>query len=132
MSVVVGYTPSSQGDAALRAAVRQARRSGEPLVVASHLYYDPEHGSSVADESVVAEALSALDVEGIETSVRTGDAGDAGEFLLQVAEDCSASMVVIGLRRKSPIGKLSLGAAARRLVISAPCPVLTVKEDVAP
>ncbi len=37
--------------------------------------------------------------------------------------------MVIGLRRKSPIGKLNLGASARRVVLGAPCPVLTVKDQ---
>ena len=47
---------------------------------------------------------------------------------MTVAEESAASVIVIGLRRKSPIGKLNLGASARRLVLGAPCPVLTVKD----
>lgn len=130
MSIIVGYTPSSQGRAALKAAVAQARRTREDLVVASHLFYDPENGRSVADEAAIRAALEDLGAEDIASRVRVDDDGDAGEFLLKVAEEETASLIVIGLRRKSPIGKLSLGAAARRVVIAAPCAVLTVKEDV--
>lgn len=46
-----------------------------------------------------------------------------------MVEEVAASLVVIGLRRKPPIGKLNLGASARRVVLGAPCPVLAVKDD---
>lgn len=130
MTVVVGYSPSSQGRAALAAAVRRARRTGEGLVVASHQYHDPEQGLQAAGEPAVREALGE-DAADLEVSVRLGPEQDIGEFLLEIVEETSASLLVIGLRRKSPIGKLNLGASARRIVLSAPCPVLTVKDDAA-
>ena len=130
MSIVVGYTPSAQGEAALRAGAAQARRTRDCLVVASHHFHDPEAGWTVASPEQVQEAIAALGAEELKVTVRTGaPAEDAGEFLLSVAEEEKAALVVIGLRRKSPIGKLNLGAAARRVVLGSSCPVLTVKES---
>lgn len=129
MTIVVGYSPSGQGIAALRAAVRYAKRQREPLVVASHLYNDPELGSTAAPESTVRAALQEAGAGHVDATVRTCTDSDIGEFLLTVADETGASLLVIGLRRKSPIGKLNLGASARKVLLGAPCPVLAVKDE---
>lgn len=129
MTVVVGYSPSGQGRAALDAAIRHAVRAHRPLVIASHLYNDPDEGPAVATEQSVRAACAETGSELPEITVRSCDKRDVGEFLLDMAEEFSASLLVIGLRRKSPIGKLNLGASARRVVLGAPCPVLAVKDE---
>lgn len=129
MTIVVGYSPSGQGEAALRAALRYASRTGEGLAIASHQYNDPERGVTAATEvevhAALVEAGAALD----KITVHSSPECEIGEFVLSVVEEVSASLVVIGLRRKPPIGKLNLGASARRVVLGAPCPVLAVKDD---
>jgi nucleotide-binding universal stress UspA family protein len=52
---------------------------------------------------------------------------DVAEQVLAVADEVSASLVVIGLRRRSPVGKLIMGSVAQRILLSADCPVLAVK-----
>lgn len=132
MTIVVGYSPSGQGMAALQAAVRYAQRSRSKLLVASHLYNDPEHGPTAATADAVQAALAELDAQELDVEVRTSSETDIGEFLLGAADSREATLMVIGLRRKSPIGKLNLGASARRVVLGAPCPVLAVKDEHTP
>lgn len=128
MAVVVAYTPSPQGRAALAAGIRDASRRRAPLVVASHAFSDAEGGRATAPREdvlvAVGDAAAQLDVE-----VRTSDAEDVAQFLLDTAEAVAATLVVIGLRGTSPMGKLNLGATARRVVLAATCPVLAVKDS---
>ncbi len=54
---------------------------------------------------------------------------DPAEDLISVAESEAADFIVIGLRRRSPVGKLILGSNAQRILLDASCPVLAVKAD---
>ena len=47
--------------------------------------------------------------------------------MLATAERHGATLVVIGLRRRTPTGKLIFGSDAQRILLEAPCPVLSVK-----
>ncbi|MFC6153217.1 universal stress protein [Nocardioides yefusunii] len=129
MSVVlVGYVATPEGEAALEAAVDEAgRRGARLLVVCSHRDGDvAADGESHADE---AERLAAhLQHSGVEFEVRTLVRGfEPSEDLISLAEVTGAELVVIGLRRRSPVGKLVMGTSAQRVLLDAPCPVLAVK-----
>jgi nucleotide-binding universal stress UspA family protein len=54
---------------------------------------------------------------------------DAADDLIQVARDHAADLVVIGVRRRTPTGKLILGSQAQRILLDAPCAVLAVKPE---
>ena len=54
---------------------------------------------------------------------------DAPEDIVEVAEEVGADFIVIGLRRRSPVGKLILGSNAQRILLDANCPVLAVKAE---
>jgi nucleotide-binding universal stress UspA family protein len=54
-------------------------------------------------------------------------AGDAAEEVLRVADEVGASVIVIGLRRRSAVGKLLMGSSAQRILLDAQRPVLAVR-----
>lgn len=129
MSIVVGYLATVEGRAALDAAVRESALRGERVVVVvSTRTDDPaeqQHDLDVALAAVHEE----LETAGLDHEIRVLVGGDVADDLLGTAEETQAQLVVIGLRRRSPVGKLILGANAQRVLFDAPCPVLTVKPD---
>jgi nucleotide-binding universal stress UspA family protein len=128
MSVVVGYVATPEGSAALDAAVREAqRRSTRVVVVLSEKGH--RFGSEpVESEQLAAEVRSRLDDAGVAYEVRQTVRGrDVSEDIVGAAVEESAELIVIGLRRRSPVGKLILGSNAQRILLDAPCPVLAVK-----
>jgi nucleotide-binding universal stress UspA family protein len=52
---------------------------------------------------------------------------DAPSQVIEVAETVSADLVVVGMRRRSATMKLLLGSQIQRVMLDAPCPVLTIK-----
>ncbi len=129
-TIVVGYVPKPEGKAALRRAAEEAKlRNMRLVVVNSHRggrEFDSE--DAIESESQLQEVKSELAVHGIEHDVRQLVRGmDPAEDLVNVANEVGADMIVIGLRRRSPVGKLILGSNAQRVLLDAPCPVLAVK-----
>lgn len=130
MSVIVGYIPTREGRAALGAARSEALlRSSKLIVVNSHRGgrdYDATEAQRFEDE--LTKIQHELDDAGVEHEVRALVRGnEPAEDLIEVAEESEGELIVIGLRRRTPIGKLILGSNAQRILLDARCPVLAVK-----
>ena len=115
--IVVGYSARAEGRAALQRALSEARLRGSSLLVV--------HTAPEAELSELQEQLAATGVPHQVQAAR--DSLDPADELLRAAETSSAEFIVIGLRRRSPVGKLLLGSNAQRVLLDAGCPVLAVK-----
>lgn len=126
-TIVVGWTPDEFGQAAVRYAVAEAGlRQARVLVV------NATRGDALVDEKYAGhDDLDHLRAElaplGVEFEVRQTMGVDVADQVLAAAEDAEAILVVIGLRRRSPVGKLIMGSVAQRVLLGASCPVLAVK-----
>lgn len=129
-TIVVGYVPKPEGEAALTRAVAEARlRGGRLIVVNSHrggAEYDGKQ--AIEAEKEMERVRSVLEESGVEHEIRQMVRGfEPAEDLISLAEANDAELIVIGLRRRTPVGKLILGSNAQRILLDAPCPVLAVK-----
>jgi nucleotide-binding universal stress UspA family protein len=129
-TIVVGYVPKSEGRAALQRAAEEAKLRGSRLVVVNSHRGGREfdRDDAIETEAQLEEVKSQLASSGVEFDVRQLVRGmDPAEDLVNVATEVSADLIIIGLRRRSPVGKLILGSNAQRVLLDAPCPVLAVK-----
>lgn len=116
--IVVGYSDKPEGAAALAKAIEEATTRGSQLVVV-HTLETPEEITGLAEQ---------LARTGLEHQVRLApDRHDPADEVLACAERLDADFIVIGLRRRSPVGKLLLGSNTQRVLLDAACPVLAVK-----
>jgi len=127
--VVVGFIRTAEGDAAVDAAVEEVRRRGGRLVVVHSAKGGDQDAETVIADRDALEALEGrLRATGVEVVVRDFARGnDPAEDLVDVADTERAALIVIGLRRRSPVGKLLLGSNAQQILLKADCPVLAVK-----
>jgi nucleotide-binding universal stress UspA family protein len=117
MSICVAVTDSKEGQAALEAAAQEAAQMNVPLVAVnltgsdlnSAISHEPPY------EVVVPSSPSAL---------------DEVEQVLQVIENRpEITRLVVGVRKRSPVGKAVLGSIPQRLILEATVPVLSVKAN---
>ncbi|WP_144794726.1 universal stress protein [Kocuria palustris] len=117
MTIMIARAGTAEGQAALDAGLAEAARRDEDAVI-FHL------GGDDSD-------AGASELRGVRVAHRTPEARgrDAVGDLLDAAEAVDASLIVVGIRHRSPMGKLLLGSAAQQILLESACPVLAVKPE---
>lgn len=127
-NIVVGYIPTPQGTAALDAAIQLATTDRARVTVVN-----TGRAGNYADALfATAEDIDAIDAElakaGLDHEVRQPTEGHAAsEAILLAADEVGADLIVIGIRRRSPVGKVVMGSTAQNILLDATCAVLAVK-----
>jgi nucleotide-binding universal stress UspA family protein len=128
MTIVVGYVPTPEGRAALDRSVEEALQRSLRLVVVNSSSGDSLVDSGFATEAEIEEIRGRLESAGAHFEIRRPVRGqEASDEVVQAAKEVDASLIVIGLRRRTAVGKLILGSNAQRILLDAECPVLAVK-----
>jgi nucleotide-binding universal stress UspA family protein len=130
MKILVGFDGSKVSEAALELAAAHAQAFGAQLFLVQSMVGGPEvpkrdfennereleyHKNEFKKKNIACESL--LSVSGLEP----------GEDLTRLAEEQQVDEIIIGVRRRSKVGKLVFGSTAQYVILSAPCPVVTVK-----
>ena len=127
MKILVGYTPTPEGVAAFDFAVGHAKLTDAHLTVLNTgkngNYSDPVFATSEDIDAVESE----LGGSGLEYEIRRPNDGlSATDSILGVSEEIGADLLVIGLRKRSAVGKLITGSTAQAVLLNAPVPVICV------
>jgi nucleotide-binding universal stress UspA family protein len=125
--IVVGYTADAFGKAALDHAVAEAKLRGTGLLVINSTAGDAYSDARFARSGEIEDLQTSLASSGVEFEVRQPVGVDAAEELLGAMDRPDADLLVIGIRHRSPVGKLLLGSVSQQLILECPKPVLTVK-----
>lgn len=130
MTVLVAYVPRPEGQAALDKGIEIATKNNEQLVVVNAgpggRSDDPNVVSGYEVERV-EERLATLPIKAeFKVFVRGNSAIEEIEEMVQLLQ---VTVLVIGLRKRNPVGKLLLGSMAQDILLNVPCPVLAVKAD---
>ena len=129
MNVIVGYRPTPEGRAALSRAVDEARRLGGARLLVINSAEQPTGSPEPISAEHGVDALSqSLAAAGIAHDIRQLDVNDdPAESIVSSVSNPATDLIVIGLRRRTPVGKLILGSVAQQVLLEAECPVLAVK-----
>ena len=124
MAVLACYTNTAEGRAAVDRAFIESCRLDDELVI-----INIDTHRSAADSAVPGIDLDGYNGGGRKVTVLppSETVHDAADLVLQTQQDLDATLIVLGLRRRSRVGKLILGSHAQRILIEADCPVLAVK-----
>ena len=128
MSILVGYVPSPVGEAAATAAIAEAKLRGEELLIVNSSREGAlveKMVASAADLKRLAEASTAAGIQA--TVLQPSHTDDLAEEILELARVHDVSLIVIGLRQRSQVGKFIMGSVAQRILLQADHPVLAVK-----
>lgn len=118
MTIMVAVPDSTAGEAALAAAIEEARRFEAELLVIP-LGVQSSFDTSALDDAGVAYNI--IDRRG------RNDRDPAEAVLDELDERDDVARLVIGMKRRSRVGKALMGSVSQRLLLDSPVPVLAVK-----
>lgn len=130
MKILVGYVDSPEGQAALTRAIEEAKLRGAELIVVHSMRGGSrdEVDQATHYREQLERVRLRLEDEGVKHQIRELVLGRSpSEDLVALAEEEQADLIVIGIRRRSPVGKLVLGSNAQDVLLRADCAVLAVK-----
>jgi nucleotide-binding universal stress UspA family protein len=127
MPVVIGFIPDEYGEAALTAGIEEAQRRGTGVVVVNTTRGDALVDARYLGDRARVSLEERLAGSGVAHEVRQTMGRDIAEEILAVAEDVAADAIVIGIRHRTPLGKMIMGSVAQRVIIDAACTVVAVK-----
>ena len=130
MKILVGYEASRVADEALKLAHKHAKAYGADLFIMTSLEQSPGLKKEDIDkaESRLEKIKKPFIAEDISCETRaTVSYQTPGEDLVNFAKENDVDEIIIGVKRRSKVGKLVFGSNAQYVILEAPCPVVSVK-----
>jgi nucleotide-binding universal stress UspA family protein len=130
MTILVAYVPRPEGQAALEKGIELAKERNEFLIVVNATPGGTGEDPSRADAQDVERIEQLISVSGIQSEFKQFVRGkNAVEELQDMVAANNVSMLVIGLRKRTAVGKLIMGSMAQEILMTIDCPILAVKAN---
>ncbi len=130
MTILVAYVPRPEGEAALQKGIEIAQRRNEHLIVVNASPGGHDEDASLADPQAIERIEQLLSVSSVKAEVKQFVRGNSAvEEIEALVDSLPISVLIIGLRRRSKVGKLIMGSVAQDILMSVSCPVLAVKAN---
>ena len=130
MKILVGYDGTNSAKEALNLAKSRAKALGASVEVVTSMQKGTESEKKDIEQAErgLAYAKSLFDEDKIACGTHLLIRGvSPGEDLVEFAKEHRMDEIVVGVKRRSKVGKLLLGSTAQYVILQAPCPVVTVK-----
>jgi nucleotide-binding universal stress UspA family protein len=130
VTVLLAYVSTPEGDAALAVAVQETQLRSTGAVVVNITRPEAAIDSPFSAEQTLDAVAQRFADRGLNAEIRQlPPTADPAQTILDVAAEVDAELLVIGLRRRSAVGKIVLGSTSQRILLGADCPVVAVKAD---
>ena len=130
MKILVGYDGSKVAEDAVKLAQKHGNAFKADIYILTSLEQGPELKKEDIDkaESRLEKLRISFKPDGIPCETQAAVSYQSpGEDLVRFAKENDMDEIIIGVRRRSKVGKLVFGSTAQYVILEAPCPVLTVK-----
>ena len=130
MKILVGYDGTNSAKEALNLAKSHAKAFGATVEVVTSMQTGTESERKVIEQAErgLAYAKSLFEDGGIECNTHLLIRGlSPGEDLVGFANENQIDQIIVGVKRRSKVGKLLMGSTAQYVILQARCPVVTVK-----
>lgn len=128
MTIIVAYAPRPEGQAALDKGIEIAKQRNERLVVVNAGPGGTDEDKSVTDVQDTERIEALLSGSGIDAEFKQFIRGASAVSEIETLVDTlQASILVIGLRKRTALGKLVMGSVAQDILMTVSCPVLAIK-----
>ncbi len=130
MKIIVGYDGSNSAKEALNLAKTHAKVFDASLDVITSMEKGTEGQREQIEQAErgLEWAKSLFDENEISCNTHLLIRGLApGEDLVEFAEENKADEIIVGVKRRSKVGKLLMGSTAQYVILQASCPVVSVK-----
>jgi nucleotide-binding universal stress UspA family protein len=133
VTVAVAHQHSQTSKAVLSHGAREAKLRQTDLVVINIVEALDLDARAALEAGLGDEIQQVLDDSGLGDVAWTLQLGaedeDVAGAVISAAGAVDAEVLVIGARRRSPLGKFLLGSATQTIILDAPMPVLVIKGD---
>jgi nucleotide-binding universal stress UspA family protein len=130
MKIIVGYDMTDPAEKALAVGLDYSRKFNATLVLIASLVGGAKE--DVEEINAFEKGLRLAEKKAKDNGVKCEKhllmrGNTPGEDVVSFAKENGVDLIVIGVKKRSKVGKLMFGSTAQFIILEADCPVLAVK-----